>query len=125
MILLGRAVICAALYFSLIVGASAQNYGRAPSSAPGTQTASDASRAFEATLNDYCEYTLKSHPELATIFGDNRYNDQVSDWSPQFFAADVEKKREFLGRFEAIKANLPAQQQLTKSLAERKLREDI
>src|SRR5581483_361477 len=49
----------------------------------------------------------------------------VSDWSPQFFAADVEKKREFLGRFEAIKANLPAQQQLTKSLAERKLREDI
>src|SRR5581483_1571611 len=118
-------LICAALELFLMAGASAQNSGPAPSAQVNSQNVSDSSRVFEATLNDLWEYTLKSHPELATIFGDNRYNDQVTDWSPQFFAADLAQKREFLARFEAIKGSLSAQQQLTKSLAERKLREDI
>src|SRR5690348_15234482 len=125
MFLLRQLVIGAALGLSVIASASGQNSGSAPPAQANLQNANDSSRAFEATLNDYWEYTLKSHPELATIFGDNRYNDQVTDWSPQFFAADLAKKREFLTRFEAIKGSLSAQQKLTKSLAERKLWEDI
>ena len=125
MFLMRQLVICAALEFFVAMCVPAQNPVPAVPGAPQAQSANSASAVFQATLNDYWEYTLKTRPELATIFGDNRYNDQVTDWSPQFFASDVEKKREFLARFEAIKGALPAQEQLTKSLAERKLREDI
>ena len=125
MVLMRQLIICAALEVFVAVCVLAQNSVPAVPGAPQAQNANSASAVFQATLNDYWEYTLKTRPELATIFGDNRYNDQVTDWSPQFFASDVEKKREFLVRFEAIKGVLPAQEQLTKSLAERKLREDI
>lgn len=119
------------LVFSLAITGWTQSpqSGMAPATAKNAakaQGGGNSAPAFEAALNDYWEYTLKTRPELATIYGDNRYNDQVSDWSPQFFTADIEKKRQFLVRFEAIGTNgLSEQQQLTKALAERKLKEDI
>jgi len=120
--------LCAVLIVIFTASSLTQNM---PATAPGTpqttgNTAASGSQAFEAALDDYWQYTLKAHPEVATIYGDNRYNDQISDWSPQFFKSDIEKKRQFLARFEAIPTSgLSQQQQLTKSLAERKLQEDI
>ena len=120
--------LCAVLIVIFTAPSLSQNM---PATAPGTpqtntNTPASSSQAFDAALDDYWQYTLKAHPEVATIYGDNRYNDQISDWSQQFFKSDIEKKRQFLARFEAIPTSgLSQQQQLTKSLAERKLQEDI
>ena len=72
------------------------------------------------------QYELRVDPETATQLGDNRYNDRLSDHSPQFHNADVEARRKFLNRFEAIDPKgLSAQDALSRDLMIRNLREDI
>jgi uncharacterized protein (DUF885 family) len=72
------------------------------------------------------QYTLRVHPEWATTMGDNRYNDRLSDNSPQFFQSDLEHSRKFLARFEAIDAPaLPPQDALSRQLMIRALRQQI
>jgi uncharacterized protein (DUF885 family) len=72
------------------------------------------------------QYELRTNPELATQLGDNRYNDHLSDSSPEFFKADVEQKRGFLSRFQAINpAGLSRQDALSLELMIRRLREEI
>ena len=48
------------------------------------------------------QYELRSDPETATSLGDNRYNDRLTDRSPNFYRSDKEARRKFLARFEAI-----------------------
>ena len=64
-------------------------------------------RAATPTASIFC--SMKSgntfcgpSPEFATTVGDKRYNDRLSDHSPEFFKSDLEQKRKFLARFEAI-----------------------
>ncbi len=72
------------------------------------------------------QYELRSDPETATSLGDNRYNDRLSDRSPQFYQSDEGTRRKFLARFEAIDpAGLPAQDTLSRELMIRNLRQDI
>ena len=72
------------------------------------------------------QYELRSDPETATSLGDNRYNDRLSDRSPQFYQSDEDTRRKFLSRFEAIDpAGLPAQDALSRELMIRNLRQDI
>ncbi|MGH9544881.1 MAG: DUF885 domain-containing protein [Terriglobales bacterium] len=72
------------------------------------------------------QYELRSDPETATSLGDNRYNDRLDDRSPQFYQSDVEARRKFLARFEAIApAGLSAQDGLSRELIIRNLRQDI
>src|SRR5215212_4916627 len=53
-------------------------------------------------LAEQWEYVLRTSPEFASILGDKRYNDQVSDFSQKAIDDDLVKTREFLTRFEAI-----------------------
>jgi len=72
------------------------------------------------------QYELRSNPEWATMLGDNRYNDRVSDNSPEFFHSDTEQRRGFLARFEAIDpAGFSRQDTLSRGLMIRKLRQEI
>jgi uncharacterized protein (DUF885 family) len=69
---------------------------------------------------------LRTSPEEATSLGDNRYNDRLKDRSPEFYQSDVEARRKFLDRFEAVNpAGLPAQDALSRELMIRNLRQDI
>ena len=36
------------------------------------------------------QYELRTNPELATMLGDNRYNDRLSDNSAEFFQSDID-----------------------------------
>src|SRR4051794_36602584 len=47
-------------------------------------------------IDQVWEYELKTVPENATQIGDTRYNDQVSDISPEFYASDLEQRQKFL-----------------------------
>ncbi|HSF40254.1 MAG TPA: DUF885 family protein, partial [Thermoanaerobaculia bacterium] len=77
-------------------------------------------------LAEQWEYTLSHSPELASILGDKRWNDQVSDFSQAAIDADLAKAREYLARFEAIDTTgFPEQEVLNKELMVRGLKEQI
>lgn len=72
------------------------------------------------------QYELRTHPEFATMLGDVRYNDRLSDNSPEFFQSDVEQKHKFLAQFEAVNpAGLSTQDQLSLELMVRELKLEI
>lgn len=83
-------------------------------------------KQFLALLDEEWEYEMRSSPEFATSVGDNRYNDRLSDYSPEFFQSDLQQRGKFLARFEAIDATGFAQQDaLSLKLMVRELKEQI
>src|SRR6266852_2481075 len=74
-------------------------------------------KAFNDLLAEQWEYTLSHSPEFASILGDKRWNDKVSDLSRKEIEADQAKDRVLLARFEAIDtAGFPEQEALTRTL---------
>src|SRR5271165_3407527 len=72
------------------------------------------------------QYELRTSPEMATSIGDNRFNNRLKDRSPEFYQSDLETRRKFLDRFEAVNpAGLSAQDALSRELMIRDLRQDI
>ena len=72
------------------------------------------------------QYELRTSPEMATSLGDNRYNDRLKDRSLEFYQSDLEARRKFLSRFEAVNpAGQSAQDTLSRELMIRNLRQDI
>jgi uncharacterized protein (DUF885 family) len=82
--------------------------------------------ALRNLLDEQWEYTLRTSPEFASILGDRRYNDQVSDVSEAAVKADLEMSREFLRRFEAIPTTaFSDQEKLNRDLMIKNLRDSI
>lgn len=72
------------------------------------------------------QYELRSGPEWATMLGDKRYNDRLSDNSPEFFRADIDQKQKFLARFQAIDpAGFSRQDTISRELMIRRLQQEI
>ena len=95
------------------------------SAASGSDLASRR-KALDVLLAEQWQYTLKESPELATIIGDLRYNDQWSNLS----LANVEQQRKdaeaFLKRFEAVDTTgFPEQEVLNKQLMVRNLKDGL
>jgi uncharacterized protein (DUF885 family) len=95
---------------------------------PNLHTADISTRrqALDRLLDEQWQYTLRQTPELATIIGDYRYNDKLSDAS----LAHVEQVRKdaeaFLERFQAIDtAGFPEQEILNQQLMVRNLKENL
>jgi uncharacterized protein (DUF885 family) len=83
-------------------------------------------KAFQSLLAEQWEYTLSHSPEFASILGDKRWNDKVSDFSQKAIDDDLAKTKEFLGRFEAIDATgFPDQEALTRTLLVRSFKEEL
>jgi uncharacterized protein (DUF885 family) len=83
-------------------------------------------KALNDLLAEHWEYTLAHNPEVASVLGDKRWNDKLSDLSPTAVAADLAKTKEFLARFEAIDATgFPEQEALNETLMERDLRQTL
>jgi uncharacterized protein (DUF885 family) len=95
---------------------------------PNLHTADISTRrqALDRLLDEQWQYTLRQSPELATIIGDYRYNDKLSDAS----LAHVEQERKdaeaFLKRFQAIDtAGFPEREILNQQLMVRNLKENL
>jgi uncharacterized protein (DUF885 family) len=83
-------------------------------------------KALNDLLAEKWEYDMKTNPEYASILGDKRYNDQVTDVSHKAALADLEMSRKFLARFEAIDTTgFPEQEALSKALMVRDLKEQL
>jgi uncharacterized protein (DUF885 family) len=83
-------------------------------------------KALSDLLAEQWDYTLKRAPEFASILGDKRWNDQLSDFSPRAIDADLVESRKFLARFAAIDTTgFPEQEVLNQELMVRNLREEL
>jgi uncharacterized protein (DUF885 family) len=82
-------------------------------------------KTLNTIFSDYWEDRLRREPEFASSIGDNRYNDQLSDYSVQAYNESLARDRAFLSRLaEVDTAGMPAQEQLSKDLLVRQLIED-
>ena len=83
-------------------------------------------KALGDLLKEQWEYTLRTSPEFASILGDRRYNDQLSDVSEAAVKRDLAATKKFLARLEAIDTTaFPEQDVISKQLLARNLRNNI
>ena len=95
-----------------------------PSAAPATPLSSRV-KTLNAIFSDAWEDRLKHEPEFASSIGDNRYNDQLSDFSVQAYNDSLARGRGFLTRLaEVDTTGMSDQEQLSKELMVRSLVED-
>ncbi len=77
-------------------------------------------------LEEHWEYTMRTNPEWASVLGDKRYNDQLTDFSEKAVLADLEIQRRFLERFRAIDvAGLSEQEALNHALIVRQIEQTL
>jgi uncharacterized protein (DUF885 family) len=82
--------------------------------------------ALKKLLTEQWNYTLSTSPEFASVLGDKRWNDKISDSSQAAIDADLVKSREFLQRFQAIDTTgFPEQEKLNQELMVRGLKEGL
>ncbi len=83
-------------------------------------------KQFDDLLKEEWEFELRSQPESATVYGDNRFNDKLTDYSIPAIQANYRETKVFLQRFEALDvSSLSEQDQLSKELMLRNLRRSI
>ena len=58
--------------------------------------------AFQKIAHDYIEQYLRANPEDATELGDHRFDDELTDYSPEARAKDLATQKEFRGKLNAI-----------------------
>jgi uncharacterized protein (DUF885 family) len=117
------AAVVSSLAFFVLVHAS-----RLVKSAPAErrQSVEQRLKTLHDQLNEHWEYTLRTQPEFASILGDKRYNDKLSDYSQAAIDRDIQQTRVFLKKFEAIDSTgFPEQERLNRDLMVRNLREGL
>jgi hypothetical protein len=73
--------------------ASKSHAAQKPATSPNPMSTFDARhKQFVDLLHEEWQYEMRSSPEFATSVGDNRYNDRLSDYSPEFFQSDIEQR---------------------------------
>jgi uncharacterized protein (DUF885 family) len=117
---------------SLVIGSSlsalavAAPHKVATHEAKGALSAEPQSKALQEIFNEHWEFTLKIRPELASMLGDKRFNDQLTDFSDQAFANEHLVNSQFLMRLLRINVKgLSEQEQLSHRLFKMQLQEAI
>ena len=73
-------------------------------------------------LAEHWDYTMRTNPEWASMLGDKRFNDKLSDASEKAVYEDLEVQEKFLRRFKVIDtAGFPEQEALNKTLMVRNI----
>ncbi|HEX9147762.1 MAG TPA: DUF885 family protein, partial [Thermoanaerobaculia bacterium] len=109
----------------MLNGSSPAASAATPAGAPATDLEARR-KQMNDLLAEHWEYSLSHSPEFASILGDKRWNDKLSDFSQEAIEKDLAKTKEFLGRFEAIDpTGFPEQEALTRTLLVRSFREQL
>jgi uncharacterized protein (DUF885 family) len=73
-------------------------------------------------LAENWDYTMRTYPEWASMLGDKRFNDKLTDTSEKGVYANIEEQKKFLQRFKAIDTtSFPEQEALNKTLMVRNI----
>ena len=79
-----------------------------------------------ALFDEQYESDLKAHPEMATAYGDYRYNDQLNDYSLAESDRQHQRDADFLTRLKAISvAGFPEQDTLSHQVMQRMLEQRL
>jgi uncharacterized protein (DUF885 family) len=97
-------------------------------SAVGAKAASVTARLAQqnALFDEQYESDLKTHPELATAYGDYRYNDRLNDYSLAEIEHQHQRDMDFLARLKSISVvGFPEQDVLSHEVMQRALEQRI
>ncbi|MGH9968660.1 MAG: DUF885 domain-containing protein [Pyrinomonadaceae bacterium] len=116
-----------------VAGAISLTQLNAPVTAQSTRTKQAQSQSIEQRLkklhdllHEQWEYVLRTSPEFASILGDKRYNDKLSDFSQTAIDNDLQQARIFLRKFEVVDiTGFPDQEKLNRDLMVRNLRQQL
>jgi len=113
----------------LLALCAAPMFPQSPSAAPAAAPAAGQVEASRKALNDLFseiwEDRLSHSPEFASIIGDKRYNDQLTDYSVAAYNDRLARERDYLGKLGQIDTTgLSDQEVLSKDLMVRQLIED-
>ena len=96
-----------------------------PITSTAGETVADRSKALNGLFDDIWQDKLKHNPEYASILGDKRYNDQLSDYSPKAVNDSLQRGLQFIQRLSTIDTTgLPQQERLSAELMLRSLIDD-
>lgn len=102
----------------------AQAPAAAAAAAPGDSLA-DRREALNALFADYWEDNLRHDPEFASMLGDKRYNDQISDYSVKAYHEGLAREQAMLMRLAAIDtAGFTEQEKISRELLLRHFAQD-
>ena len=103
--------------FALIACLGGVACGGPDAEPPSAEEVQAKSEALAALIQEHWDYTMESSPEYASMLGDKRWNDKLTDWTEEGIEARLAKSREFLERFKAIDpAGLSDQEVLNRDL---------
>lgn len=81
------------------------------------QSLADRTQALNQIFVDYWQDQLKHSPEMASTIGDHRYDDQLTDYSPQAYDAMLARGEQFIERLGMIDTSgMSEQEKLSKEL---------
>ena len=82
--------------------------------------------AQNALFEEQYQSDLKAHPQLATFYGDFRYNDQLDDLSVAAIQSQHTRDEDFLARLNAISTSgFPSEDQVSHGVMKQKLQQRI
>ena len=113
--------------FSVLLALAPSAFSAAQSTAtePAASPLAVRQRTLDRIFSDIWEDRLKHEPDFASIIGDNRYNDQLPDYSVQAYNENLARERAFLTRLaEVDTTGMTNQEQLSKELMVRELVQD-
>ena len=121
-----KTAIAAALMLTL-GGMQADVFAATGAQVSQSASSMDARRtALNNLLAEQWEYKLRINPEMASMLGDKRYNDKLSDFSQAAIEADQKMDVNFLKRFKAIDTSgFGVQDQLNKDLMVQQLQASV
>jgi uncharacterized protein (DUF885 family) len=89
-------------------------------------TRTNASAGLDALFRDDWEWQMRNQPEFATYFGDNRYDDQLNDTSPEAYARADAHTREMQVRLQAIpRDHLQGEERVSYDIFAHRLRDQL
>src|SRR5579859_303915 len=123
--IVGVTILCGMLAAAALGQASAKNDKKEGNKGKVTSASNLDTRRkqLDDLLKEQWEYVMCTSPEFASIIGDKRYNDKLSDASEKAALDDIEMQKKFLVRFEAVDTTgFPEQERLNKDLMVRQLK---
>ncbi len=85
----------------------------------------DRRKAMNAVFHDYWEDNLEHSPEFASILGDKRWNDKISDRSVKAFNEGLAREQAFMMRLAAIDpTGFTDQEKISRELLLRSITQD-
>jgi uncharacterized protein (DUF885 family) len=111
---------------SLLLMPSAALFAQArPAAAPVATTVEGNRKALDQIFKDYWEDNLVHNPETASLLGDKRFNDKISDYSLAAFNQQLSRGQAFIMRLATIDTTgLSDQEKISVDLLLRSLTED-